>query len=120
MPTRLDSMLIPAEVGRGIFVKKGQVLKIVAIEGPQVADITFINKYDHKDSYDACLSYMINSLNGTGDYYKMRYLYSRLPQANILMEITDDHVARHWVINGGHCSHTVSYTHLTLPTNREV
>ena len=96
--------IAPAEIGHGVIVMKGQTLRIIAFEGPQVADLAFINIYDHSDSYDAVVSYNANAIMGVGNYYKPKYLYSRMPNANLMMEITDDKIGRHWWINGGHCS----------------
>lgn len=100
----LNEIIVPAEWGRGFKVNKGQTLRIIAIEGPQVADITFLNAHNYRESYDAPFSYMTNVRMGTGNGYAMRYLFSRLPRANIMMEITSDKVGKHWVVNGGHCS----------------
>lgn len=100
----LDELIIPAEHGRSIEVKKGQTLRMIAIEGPQVVDITFLNAYDYRESYNGPQSYNLNCRLGYGDGRTLKYLYSCLPWSNIMMEITDDKVGRHWVINGGHCS----------------
>ena len=114
----VNELIIPPEVGRGLIVKQGQTLRIIAIEGPQVADVAFINAHDHSDSYAASVSYMANAIQGTGNYFRFKYLYSRLPRANLLVEITDDKIARHWLINGGHCSTRSGYTRRLLPSSR--
>ena len=114
----LSELIVPAEQGRGLTVLKGQTLRIIAIEGPQVADVAFLNVHDYKDSYSASVSYMANAIQGTGNYFRFRYLYSRLPRANLLVEITDDKVGRHWLINGGHCSNKSSYFRRIPPSSR--
>ena len=114
----ISELIVPPEHGKGLIIKKGQTLRIIAIEGAQVADLAFINQHDHRDSYSASLSYMANALQGTGNYYRFRYLHSRLPRANLLVEITDDRVGRHWLINGGHCSNRSSYFRRIPPSSR--
>ena len=99
----VSEMIAPAEVGSGLHVKAGQTMRIIAIEGPQVADVAVLNAHDYKETYDAPLSYVMNRWQGTGNYHKICYLYSRLPRANLMMEITEDTVGRHWVANAGHC-----------------
>jgi len=39
----LQDFIIPAAYGKAFLVNKGQVMKIVAIEGSQVCDIAFFN-----------------------------------------------------------------------------
>jgi len=110
--------IIPKEVGRGVIVRKGQVLRIIAIDGPQVSDLTFINLYDHSDSYDAVVSYNANAIMEVGNYHKPKYMYSRMPNANLMAEVTDDKIGRHWWINGGHCSNGSVYTRRQRPSAR--
>ena len=100
----VSEFIIPAEWGRGCKIKKGQTIRLIAIEGPIVADVAFLNAHDYRETYDAPNSYNLNMRMGTGNGYYMRYLLSRLPKANVMAEITDDKVAKHWVICGGHCS----------------
>ena len=102
--TKIEELIIPTEMGGAFRVPNKHTFRIIAIEGPQVADVCFINAHDYKESYDAPLSYMINCRWGSGNDHKMKYLMGRLPSANLMAEITDDPVGRHWVVNGGHCS----------------
>lgn len=100
----LYEYIIPAQHGKGFKIKSGQTMRMIAIEGPQVADIAFFNAHNYSETYDAMNSYMYNCRLGTGSNHTQRYLFSRLPQANVLVELTDDKVGRHWAIAGGHCS----------------
>ena len=105
MPRRkVDELIVPAEQGRAFKVRNRQTVRVIAIEGPQVADVTFLNTHDYKETYDGQFSYLMNARWGSGNAHKMKYLLSRLPRANLMAEITDDPVGRHWVINAGHCN----------------
>ena len=103
-PKLIKETIVPAEQGGGIEVRAGQTLRVIAVDGPQVADIAFIRLDDHTETYDAVVSYNANAIMGVGTYYKPKYLYSRMPRANLMLEVTDDKVGQHWWINGGHCS----------------
>ena len=119
MPRKLVSeLIVPAEVGRGLIVNKGQTLRIIAIEGPIVCDVTFLNAHNHKETYDSAFSYGLNRWQRTGNYHQFRYMYSKLPWGNVMVEITDDKVARHWLINGGHCSSKSTYFRRQRPSAR--
>jgi uncharacterized protein YcgI (DUF1989 family) len=100
----LQDFIIPAAHGKAFRVDKGQIMKVVAIEGSQVCDIAFFNAHDYKETYDAPNSYMYNCRLGTGSNRHMKYLFSRLPRANVMMEIVEDTVGWCWAVNGGHCN----------------
>ena len=105
MPGKLvDEIMVSAEHGRGWRVNKGQTMRIIAIEGPQVGDLTMFNAHNYAEAYDPALSYWFGHREGTGDGHKIKYLYSRPPRMNVMFEVTDDPVARHWIICGGRCN----------------
>ena len=102
----LTEFIIPAEYGKAFRVVKGQSVRITAVEGPQVGDLAVFNAHDYTEIYDPDGSFLMGSLTGTGNMHKIRYLYSRPPRVNLMLEVTDDKVGRHWVMCGGRCSPT--------------
>ena len=114
MPKLVKELIVPAEYGRGLHVYKGQTLRIIAIEGPQVVDLTFLNAHNYREWYNAGQTYNLNIRRGTGTGRWVKHLYSNLPYSNVMLEVTDDRVAKHWIINGNHCS-WVSNMHRGLP-----
>ena len=41
---------------------------------------------------------------GTGNGFRLKYLYSKLPKGNLMAEVTHDRVGKHWIANSGHCN----------------
>jgi len=95
---------VPAEHGLAWEVKKDQLMRLVAIEGPQVGDMAIFNAHNLRETYDPLNSYGANCRMGTGDANTIRYLYSHPPRQNLMIEMTEDTVGRHWVICGGRCN----------------
>ena len=104
----VSEILVPAEHGRAYTVKKGQTMRIIAIEGAQVGDMIIYNANNYKEVYDPAWSYLENGWMGTGSAWWIKNLYSRPPKMNLMMEITEDTVQRHLLINGGRCN-PISY-----------
>ena len=99
-----QELIIPKEQGRAFAVKKGQVLRIIEIEGPQMADVAIFNAHDYKETYDPALSYVLNAIEGIGNLKRITKLYSRPPRANIMFTVIEDRVGVHWVANGTKCN----------------
>ena len=100
----LQEILVPAEYGRAFRVDKGQTMRIIAIDGPQVGDMTVYNAHNYRERYSADFSYLQNCNLGTGDAHHIKHLYSSQPWVNVMFEVTDDPVAEHWIIMGGRCN----------------
>ena len=100
----IDEITVPAEQGRAFRVYEGQTMRIIAIEGPQTGNVAFFDAHDYRWTYDAHFSYMANNRLGVGSSHKLKYIYSRLPRAALMMEVTEDRVGRHWVPNAAPCS----------------
>jgi uncharacterized protein YcgI (DUF1989 family) len=100
----LRQLVVPAGEGRGIEVHRGEILRIVAIDGPQVADTAFLNLDDPREGYHAGQSVALNMLAGTGTMRHLTHLYSRPPRENLMLTVIDDPVREHFVWNGGRCS----------------
>ena len=100
----VNELTVPAEHGRAWTVDKGQTLRLIAIDGPQVGDMAIFNAHDLREKYDPLNSYGANCRLGTGGANSIKYLYSHPPRQNLLLEVTEDKVGRHWVICGGRCN----------------
>lgn len=48
---RISADVIPAQSGKAFRVKKGQVFRIVQIEGPQIGDVWFFNQHETKEHF---------------------------------------------------------------------
>ena len=60
----ISEFIIPARSGKAFEIKKGQVLRIIEIEGKQVADVNVWNLHDFRERMDA-LSSMLMGHNGS-------------------------------------------------------
>ena len=100
----VEEFTVPARHGRGCIVKKGQLLRIVAVEGKQVADVSFLNADNPREGFHAGQTLALNMLEGTGDLRHVTKLYSRPPYENVMLTVVDDPVGVHFAWMGGRCS----------------
>ena len=49
----LDKFVIPKQSARAFEVRKSQILRVIAIEGPQVADLNAFNLHDLREHFSA-------------------------------------------------------------------
>ena len=100
----VNEIIVPAEYGRAWTVNAGQTMRIIAIDGGQCGDLAVFNAYNYRDTYAADFSWGWNHSMGTGNLFRLKYMYSRPPFCNLLMEITEDKVGENAVPMGHHCS----------------
>ena len=62
----VQEIMIPAEYGAAYYVKKGQIQRVIMIDGPQVGDWTAFNANNFKEHYDSSHTFVMNSAKGTG------------------------------------------------------
>jgi uncharacterized protein len=105
--TVVEEFVIPASYGRGFVVPEGHILRIEEVEGKQVVDATFQNADNLRETFHAGQSMALNMLGGTGNLKQVRYLYSRPPYENVLMEVTDDPVGVNFAWMGGRCTRKI-------------
>ncbi len=98
----VSEFVIPKCTGKGFIVKKGEVLRIIDHEGPQVADVVFLNAHNYKEQFSARWSVFLNSIEGVGGFKKITKLYSKRPWENLMLTVIDDRVGVH--VFGGHCT----------------
>ena len=100
-------VVVPRCEGRAVEVRAGQVLRIIALDGPQVADSTFLALDNSREGYHAGQTVALNMLAGTGTMRRITTLWSRPPYERPMMTVTDDPVGVHFAWNGGRCSRGV-------------
>ena len=125
MPLKVvQDIVVPKASGRTIQVNKGQVFRVIAHEGKQVVDLTFLNANNYKEHFAAEHSAVLNSMQGIGGYYRLSKLYSKPPYENVMASVTDDKIgsgsrggerAGHFMMC--HCSSRL-LEHLGLPGTR--
>lgn len=103
-----EEILIPKEAGKGFLVRRGQTVRLVCIDGPQVADMDIFNASDPQEHLWAN-----QTLNREGAHLTtFSRLWSSMPHFRPLMTIIEDTVktvpthcgARHHIILGAHCN----------------
>jgi hypothetical protein len=90
----LQKFIIPPQQGKAFRVTQGQFVKIIDIEGKQVADFMAINSQDYTEIFSSGVTMDCN-----GSIYLRigDYLFSN--KYNKLLEITEDKVGRHDLIH---------------------
>jgi uncharacterized protein YcgI (DUF1989 family) len=125
MPLKvLQEIIVPRCSGKTLRVNRGQIFRVLAHEGKQVADLTFLNAHNYREHFAAEHSAVLNSMQGTGGYYRLRTLYSKPPYENVMATVIDDDIGKG--ARGGeraghfmmcHCSKRL-LTHLGFPGMR--
>ena len=100
----LQEVVVPRCEGRAVEVRAGQVLRIVALDGPQVADSAFLALDNPREGYHAGQTVALNMLAGTGTMRRITTLWSRPPYERPMLTVIDDPVGVHFAWNGGRCS----------------
>src|SRR5882724_12646344 len=97
--TLVERFVIPRRSGRAWPVRAGQIFRIVAIEGPQVADLNVWNLANPRERFWASRSRQLHQANvSTFDR-----LWSCLPYLRPLLTITADTVQYGRDADGGGC-----------------
>jgi uncharacterized protein len=97
-------LVIPAGEGRAFTVKKGQVCRVIALDGEQCLDAVFLNANDHRERFHTWFSYSFNCKLGTGDAFHCKTLFSGPPWERPMMTVLADTVKRHFLVCSGRCS----------------
>lgn len=87
----VDQFVIPKKSARAFAVSKGQILRIIAIEGPQVSDINAFNLHDLKECFSASRTRSVGGIyvrEGTK-------LYSNPGHERVMMTVIRDPVGIH-------------------------
>jgi len=98
---------IPASRGGALVVPKGHTLRLIDVEGQQVADVVFYNVEDLSEVYSAGHSIYMNMRLGTGDSRMIKTFWSSPPNERIMLTVTADQVRSHCVPLATCCSRSV-------------
>ena len=101
----IEEFVIPKCSAKAFLLKKGQVLRVIAHEGKQVADLKFFNAYDYREQFASHWSEGINGLQGIGGARKLTKLYSKPPWERAMLTVVDDKVGDHFP--NGSCSEKI-------------
>ena len=88
-----NEFIIPKCEGRAFELMKGQILRVIALEGKQVGDMVTLNLRDFRETFS---SHTTCSLNGSS-FRKATRLYSGPPFFKVMLVIVDDKVGVHWI-----------------------
>ena len=89
----VNELIIPRCEASAFEVSKGQVLRVIAIEGKQVGDMTALSLHDFREKFNSIVT---NSANGRS-FIKATKLYSGPPGLNVMLTVVDDKVGTHWI-----------------------
>ena len=92
----IEEFIIPKCSSKAFLVKKGQVLRVTAHEGPQVADIRFLNAHDPREQALPIFSQSLNTMQGIGGNKKLKKIYSKPPWENLMVTVIDDTAGHHF------------------------
>ena len=72
----VKDFVIPASRGAALLVPKGHTLRLIDVEGQQVADVVSYNADDYSEVYSAGHSVYMNMRLGTGDSRMIKTFWS--------------------------------------------
>ena len=98
----IREFVIPKCSAKAFALERGQVLRVIAHEGKQVADLKFFNRHDLKEQFAASWSILLNTIAGTGTSQRITKLWSRPPYENVMLTVVEDAVGQH--LMNGSCS----------------
>lgn len=116
--TVVDDFIIPATYGKAFVVKKGQIVTIIQVEGPQMVDATFLNANDLREVFHAGMTVALNMITGDGNMKRITKLYSKPPRDNVMLTVVDDPVGMHLAWNGGRCTRKFYEHFANAPNHR--
>lgn len=97
--TLVDEFVIPNKSGRAFKVIRGQILRVIAPEGPQVADLNAFNLHDYTEHFSASRTRSMEGIyvrEGTK-------LYSNPGHEQVMMKVIRDPIGIHDTL-GARCS----------------
>jgi uncharacterized protein YcgI (DUF1989 family) len=94
----LRSIEIPACEGRSWTVKRGQEVRIVAVDGPQAADVIAWNADDPRESLSSWLTRHVS-----GNFGLASLVYSKLPAGRPMFRVLTDRPGLLW-LSPGRCN----------------
>jgi hypothetical protein len=97
--TRLVAAVdIPKCEGRSITVRAGQELRVIAIDGPQAADLVAWNPDDVRESVSSWLTRHMSH-----NFGRARDIYTKLPAGRVMFTVLDERDGMLW-LSPGRCN----------------
>lgn len=104
--------VIPAREYTSLILHRGEILRVIDLEGKQVADLVASNATDKGEKLSCVYS---NLLNGTWKLTKGHTLYSN--RARPMFSIIEDKVGLHYS-GGGFCSEEINFLRFNVRNTR--
>jgi uncharacterized protein YcgI (DUF1989 family) len=104
--------VIPAREYTSLVLHRGEILRVIDLEGKQVADLVAFNATDKGEKLSCVYS---NLLNGTWKLTKGHTLYSN--RARPMFSIIEDKVGLHYS-GGGFCSEEINFLKFNVRNTR--
>lgn len=101
---RNEFEIAPA-TGEVFEVEDGELVRIVAVEGPQAADLIAFNTHDYRETLSTWLTRHMS-----GSFLRADRAYTKLPSARVMFEILTDRAGLLW-LSPGRCNR-LSYQHV--------
>lgn len=108
----LLEQVIPAREYTSFILHHGETLRVVDLEGKQVADLVALSNLDKKEKLSCVYS---NLLNGTWKLTQGHILYSN--RARPMFSILEDKVGLHYS-GGGFCSEEINFFRYNVRSTR--
>jgi len=110
--TTLFERIVPAREYTSFILHRGEILRVIDLDGKQVADLVALSAADKSEKLSCVYS---NLLNGTWKLTKGHILYSN--RAHPMLSIIEDKVGRHYS-GGGFCSEEINFLRFKIPNTR--
>ena len=99
----VSEFIVPKGEAQAFKLNKGQVLRVIEHEGPQVASITFLNAHNYHEQFSARWSAWLDIQEGVlENMRRLVKLYSKVPWENVMLRVVEDTSKVHFP--GRHCS----------------
>jgi uncharacterized protein YcgI (DUF1989 family) len=102
-----NEIFIPAGHARAFIVRRGEMFRLIQVEGEQVADAVFFNANDYRETFHAGHTAYLACIEGTGNIKRVQKLYSKPPRENVMLTVTNDPVGIHFAFIGNRCSRLI-------------
>jgi uncharacterized protein len=94
----LEAIDVPPGAGRAWRVRRGQEVRVVAVEGPQAADLVAWNPDDPRESLSSWLTRHVS-----GNFGRAARVYTKLPAARVMFTVLTDRPGLLW-LSPGRCN----------------
>jgi len=108
----LLEQIIPAREYTSLILHRGEILRVIDLEGKQVADLVALSTIDKGEKLSCIYS---NLLNGTWKLTRGHTLYSNW--ARPIFSIVEDKVGLHYS-GGGFCSEEINFLRFKVQSTR--